>query len=424
MRRKVPAKPVVRIGALIAAGSVLAACSGPGAGPSPLGSSTPASTAGPSVVAAEDCPTGTGEPALPAASSLFRKPELIADYLNAGGDLDRLLETLTSGGLLPVHPQAWPAALEDLDGDGRVDLAVSLQDLSPPMAPRPPGSLFIWLCREGGYALFFRSPPEADHSAPVVLAAADLTGDEASEVVFGRPVCGAHTCYLAVGVLEWDGEGFVDRWRGSSEDLPTPQVIVRIPSSSSPASISITSGGVQSVGAGPPRALTRRWIWSQVSGAFVPDTESLASPIYRIHMVHDADRTFLEGHFPQAERFYIQALEDPALLDWGDDSGTGDSLDGYIRFRMVLNALAQSQTERAQSALDSLAEASVGSPEAEPYLELAEILLTGYQESLDLTSACVGVREFAAANTAAILDPLYYGYDNPVYTAEDLCPVV
>jgi hypothetical protein len=413
---------VVRAGTLIVAGLVLAACSGPGAGPSPEVPSGQASTARPSVVATEDCPTGTGETALPEAGSLFHQPELITDYLNAGGDVDRLLETLTSGGLLPVYPQVWPAAIEDLDGDGQLDLAASLQDLSAPIAQRPPGSLFIWLCREGRYDLLYQSPAEADHSAPLLLAAADLTGDQASELVFGRPACGAHTCFLAVGVLQWDGVDFVDRWRGSSEDLPTPEVSVSQPSPSAAASISVTSNGVQSVGAGPPRPRTRRWSWDEEMLAFMPGPDVWSSPVYRVHMVHDADRAYRKADNISAEALYLEALEEAGLLDWEADPATPASLDAYIRYRLVLNDLAQSDIEDAQADLDAMAEASRGIPEAGVFVEMAQLLVRVYRDSLDLAQACSSVRGFAEDHVSGVLEPLYYGYDNPVYTAEDLCP--
>ncbi|HET7011475.1 MAG TPA: hypothetical protein VFI11_11940 [Anaerolineales bacterium] len=409
--------------ALVVAAANLTACSGAEVNPSPEASLTPTSTTAPTVAVAQACPTGNENPALPDTTLVFQQPGLITDYLNSGGDVDQLVGALESAGLIPDHEQAWPSAMKDLTGDGLLDLAISLHDPSSSMMPQPAGSLFVWLCREAEYVLVHQTQPETDHSAPVLLAVADLNGNGASDVVFGRPVCGAHTCFLELGVLEWDGDRFVDRFRGSSRDLASPEVLILLPSATAPGTISVTSHGVQSVGAGPPRPLTRRWIWSQVAGAFVPDTEFLAAPVYRIHVVHDGDRAFREGHPRQAEYLYLKALDSPSLLEWEADPATPASLEGYVRYRLVLNALAESQVERAQSARDELAAYAEATPAAQDYLAMAQILLNHYQESLDLSSACAEVRAFAEAHAAAVLEPLYYGYGNPTYTAEDVCPV-
>jgi hypothetical protein len=369
-----------------------------------------------------DCVEEVSPPGLPDLTDVVRHPERITEFLSSGGDVDRLAGELGSSGLLPTDARAYPSAVKDFDGDGRLDVAIAIQDPAV-TSPGPTGSLFLWLCRPVGFELTYRTQPEADHSAPLILAAADLTGDEAAELAFGRPACGAHTCFLAVGVLRWNGEEFVDRWQGTSEDLPTPSVTVTLPEADRPAAITITSGGVQSVGAGPPRSITRRWTWSPVSGAFVPDTDFLAPPVYRIHGVHDADRAFRETHYAQSERLYLEALIDADLLDWEAGPAAPAILDAYIRYRLMLTALAKGEIDRAGTALDTLAESAVGIPEAEPYLEMAQVLLAAYEESLDLASACGQVQQFAETHTAGVLDPLYYGYDNPTYSAEDICPI-
>jgi hypothetical protein len=360
-------------------------------------------------------------PSLPEGASILSDPSQVPSYLDQGGDLQTLLDHFTSAGLFPSLPPSLPYTRVDIDGDGVSDLAFSLQDLTAPPGPRPPGSFFVWVERPEGYALVFRTQPETEHSAPVIVAAQDLTRDAGAEIVIGRPACGAHTCFLALGVLTWDGRQVMDVFRGTSEDLATPSVVVRAPDSSTAGSIQVTSAGVQSVGAGPPRPRTRTWTWDPASKTFVPGPDALAAPRYRIHVVHDADAAFEAGRYDEAAGLYGQALADQALLDWDASPATPATLKAYVHYRLVLLDLVQRGSTPAQAALNAMVEATAGVPEAEPFVTMAQLLIQA-PEPFDLAVACDSVRQFAANHKTEVLDALYYGYDNRIYTPADLCP--
>ena len=407
---------------LVVLGFMLASCSAASLRPQ---ESQPPMTDTPPTATASEPEAGCvpiRDPRPTPSADLLQQPELITIYLDQGGSFERLLNLAHDLRLLPDFPQALRGASADLDGDHRPDLAFSLRTQDGEGSLRRPGGLFLWLCRDYGYSLQESIQPEATPDATVLFAADDLTGDGVGELVFGRPACGAHTCFLKLGVLQWNGETFVDRWSGSSEDLPTPFVSVHPADPGSSGSVIVTSGGVQSVGAGPPRPRTRVWNWDPAGQLFFPGPDVLSDPAFRIHVVHDADASYEAADYNRAADLYRRALDDRALLEWDAGPAAPASLTAYIRYRLVLLALARDGEAAARAAFDAMVEASMGVPEADDYVTMARLLVEA-PAAIDLPGVCAAVRQFAADHQAQILDPLYYGYDNRVYTATDLCPL-
>ena len=366
------------------------------------------------------CPAASANPELPDTTSLPADPSVLTDYLDRGGDLPDLLDHLRAASLLPPYPDSLEAASGDVDGDGTPDVTLSLQNPNAEAGPRPPGILFVWLCRPTGYVLVYQSAPDVVHGAPVLLAARDLTSDGGIEIVAGRPLCGAHTCFLALSALSWNGLQVVEVFSGTSEDLPTPTVVASAGADGA-GTITVTSRGVASVGAGPPRPRTRTWTWNPQTHAFVAGADVLSAPVFRIHVVHDADAAFEAGEQGTAEALYERALSDSTLEEWEAGPATPASLKAYVHYRLVLMGLARDGHAAAQEAYNAMVEATVGIPEASPYLSMAQLLLQT-ADPVSLPAACGPVRAYAAEKPSQVLDPLYYGYDNRVYTPDDLCP--
>jgi len=407
---------------LLVLGFTLTACS---AATSPPQERQPSITVAPPIATAAEAGAScvpTPDPPPTPSAELFGQPERITIFLDQGGSFERLLDLAHELRLLPDFPQALRGAFTDLDGDHRADMAISIRSQDAGGSSQRPGSLFVWLCRDDGYLLLEILRPESAHEAPVLFAADDLTGDDLGDLVYGRPTCGAHTCFLELGVLQWNGETFMDQWSGSSEDLPTPSVSVHPAGPGPSGSITVTSGGVQSVGAGPPRPRTRVWTWDPASRLFLPGPDVLSDPVFRIHVVHDADASFEAADYHRAAVLYRRALDDRFLLDWDAGPAAPERLMAYVRYRLVLLALTRDGQAAARSAFDAMVEASMGVAEADDYVTMARLLVeTPFEEGLP--GVCPAVQQFAADHQAQILDPLYYGYDNRVYTADDVCPL-
>ena len=407
---------------LLLLGFTLAACSA--ASPAPQ-ETQPSITDAPPTTTAREAEAGClpiHDPRPTPSADLFQQPDRITTYLDQGGSLEGLLHLAQESRLLPYFPNALRGVFTDLDGDQRADVAFSLRTQDAGDSLQRPGSLFLWLCRDDGYYLQELLLPESAHDAPVLFGADDLTGDGPGELVFGRPSCGAHTCFLELGILQWNGETFIDRWSGSSKDLPTPSVSVHPAGPGSSGSVAVTSGGVQSVGAGPPRPRTRVWSWDPSPQQFLPGPDVLSDPVFRIHVVHDADASFEAADYDRAADLYRRALDGRALLDWDASPASPPRLMAYVHYRLVLLALTRDGEAAARASYNAMVEASMGVPEADDYVTMARLLVES-PAAFDLPGVCAVVREFAADHQAQILDPLYYGYDNRIYTADDLCPL-
>ena len=401
--------------------ALVASCAAPLTAAAPTSATETAALSSPAPIETPPaCPPASSSPELPDTNALPGDPSGLTDFLDRGGDIPRLLEHLQAAGLVPLFPGSQAFAAGDFDGDGRPDIALSLQEPNSESGPWPPGALLVWLCRPGGYVLAYQSQPMADHGAPVLLAGRELTGDDGIELVAGRPLCGAHTCFLTLIALTWNGQQLVDAFSGTSEDLPSPTVMAST-SATGVGTISITAGGAQSVGAGPPRPRTRTWTWGPQTHTFIAGADVLSAPVFRIHVVHDADAAFEAGDMGAAEALYDRALSDGALQEWEAGPATPASLKAYVHYRLVLLALARGGHAAAQETFNAMVEATVAVPEAAPYLSMAQLLLQA-TDPVSLPAACGTVRGYAAENPSQVLDPLYYGYDNRIYTADDLCP--
>ncbi len=55
------------------------------------------------------------------------------------------------------------------------------------------------------------------------------------------------------------------------------------------------------------------------------------------------------------------------------------------------------------------------------FTEMAEWFLEAFQTGGE-AAACEAARGYADANEEDILAPLYFGYGNPTYEPEDICP--
>lgn len=163
-------------------------------------------------------------------------------------------------------------------------------------------------------------------------------------------------------------------------------------------------------------------MWNPASRLFFPGPDVLSDPVFRVHVVHDADASFEAADYDHAADLYRRALDDRTLLDWDASPAAPARLMAYVRYRFVLLALTHDGEAAARFAFDAMVKASTGVPEAEGYLAMAQLLVEA-PDPVNLPAICAAVRQFADDHQAQILDPLYYGYDNRVYTADDLCPL-
>lgn len=346
-------------------------------------------------------------------------PNEFLAFMNAGGDTGSLMANLEA---LGIANQAPSVASADLTGDGKLDVVVSFLEPDPQTVPAP-GALLIYICLGERYTLTHIELSEDFQSAPRILRLQDMNADGAAEVIASSSSCGAHTCFESAKIIAWNGSGFEDRLVGTTENLPFPDLQITDYDRDGLYNLEVTGRGYGSVGAGPQRSVTRIWTYQPEGSVWTANEEILGPSDYRIHVLHDADAAARRGEYPVAVVLYRQVIDNPDLLDWMDKETERATLSAYATYKLVEVYTLQGDHEQARSLMEDFREdVTSGSPQY-VYVMLAETFLNAISAGLD--QACGAVRAYASQYQSQILDPLgsqVYGYANPDYTLEDICP--
>lgn len=323
-------------------------------------------------------------------------------YLAQGGDPDRV----------PLEPQE-SLLRGDLTGDGSPEMVFGLIDPESPQIP-PAGRLLIFTCRAGGVERMYQYAPGEWYGLELI-AVADLTADGVDDLVFSDVSCGAHTCWHTPYVWSWVGSDFVNH---VTRALQFPYPVYEVQG----GALVVASGGVGSVGAGPQRPLTTTLSW--VGDMITVTDEVSAPPIYRYHALVDGDDAFSDGDLAAAQSLYQRVLEDETLTAWGAYTPPEEEhrwLRALGRWRLlILNAtqglLADAEAQHAALTADP----QPGVP-GYPLVALAERFWRSYRRDGDTEAACRYAIDTDEA--PAVLDFLNgFGYANPLFEADDLCP--
>ena len=271
----------------------------------------------------------------------------------------------------------------------------------------------------GGYELAHRAGAAGEVR---VLATEDINADEQADVVWVDTNCGASTCFDTVKIYSWTGE----RWTNWAEDNMTmayADVTVTDSSEEGQGREIVLDGGVYgSVGAGPQRSRTETW--GSVDGApyaLLDTVYAQSNCLY--HVVLDANRAFdaaPQDGFDAAEALYTEAVSDNTLVGcWVRDNEV-EELQSFSYFRLALIAAYQELPDVAGDLIGSIAVLFPGNP----YNEVGDVWLSAYEEDQDVAAACDAVLEYLQDAPEAWQILADYGYANPSFTAEDVCPVL
>lgn len=373
-------------------------------------------TAQPTAKPSEPCPVSTSSPLPSISAESFNLLNSITDYLNAGGGVDELEHQIEELALLI---QETPAVIEDdFNGDGYFDLVISILLPSEDVFPFS-GQSHIFLCQDNAYSLVYSTPETSQPGLPRFYAIEDLSGDEVPDIILGMESCGAHTCFTSIQAVIWTGSTLENRLQGSSDDLPSPSVEIN----QDPAEIIVTGEGVASIGAGPNRRVQRQWHWDEDLQSFVPSEDVYLPSSFRIHVLYDADQALLNGDLTAAAEGYSHVQEDDALLDWVDPEIERANLSALAGFKTVLVDILENDLDAAQTTLDDLTRQFPQGTTGASFRAMAEAFWDEYQLTGEIDAACMTAQAYAQENSAQILEVLYFGYSNPSYSAEDVCPL-
>lgn len=364
------------------------------------------------------CPVQRGPAVLPPPGPPSDIASGILEYLNHGGNPVELHSHLEQAGR--SLPAEQGLAQMDLTGDGIAEIALVLLTEGE-LPSTPPGLMMIFTCAEQGYTIGYTTPAPLDRGAPMIHSLDDLTGDNLSDLLLERELCGAHTCTAEIRVIAWQSGSFRDVFPDSTVELPSPHVEVGPQGAGGARAISITATGINSIGAGPFRQVTYTWTWDSDQKQFVLDSQVQAPATFRIHVLHEADERARAGDLEQALDLYQRVEEDPDLDPWIDEQRERRILGAYAHFRRVVLNVRFGQIETASELFQEAVLDYTSHPETMPYVEMTESYWRTFQSTQSTLDACLRARSFASAHSGQVLEPLYFGYANPSYSAEDVC---
>jgi hypothetical protein len=339
------------------------------------------------------------------------------DYLNAGGTPDALAAALEAQNLGPLEGPPFLAG--DFTGDRLEDLALAVL---APTNSQAGGTLLILECVGQAYRIAYEAATEAPDETPVLHFAQDLTADGVPDLVAAHRLCGAHTCFQQVMVITWVGLAFENRLQGASDDLPYPVVKIVGPDETDGYALSVSGTGIGSAGAGPYRQRARTWSWDPTAQALLPGPDVLLPSEFRIHVLLDADAAAFAGEYSIADDLYLQVMTDEALEDVEFSPSPRENLAAYAAYRRLLGAVLAGFPPSPSIAYGELEGTFPEGAPGHAYVELADAFLDGYTSSQDIAAGCAAAQAYAEAHRDEVLGPLHYGYANPAYTAEDVCP--
>lgn len=376
-------------------------------------------------------PTSTPQTVLPAcipelrdvdlaADSYDAYPQAVLDYLNAGGSPVALADQLNQAG---VGAQPVSAVVADFTGDGFDDVAVALYDPTEMGLPSN-GRLVIYVCNLAAYQIGLNIRADQEYFQGFhIWFWQDLDAAGGAELLVSQGLCGAHTCFDDLQVLSWDGAVFIDRFEGSTAEIPYPQFSVSDEDGDGIYQIEAASAGFGSVGAGPQRPAT--WIWrlKTPGNTWVLDEERSDPSPYRIHVLHDADDAAAIGDYDLARQLYQRVIDDDSLDNWIVEDG-GEALRAYARYRLAVIAVILGDRPAADQAITQMDTLYPQGTDLHDYVEMAILFRNAFAGG-GLESACTGAAGFAESHAATVLQPLgsqVYGYANRDYTGESMCP--
>jgi hypothetical protein len=361
----------------------------------------------------------TGEKELPAVSIFGDYARTFLDFLNQGGDPAEIEARLAAEGL-GNGPN--PFIQLDFTGDRRLDLAVSIANPDLEVFPTE-GRLMLYVCGLGRYELARNQAAPSEFQPPYIKDVRDLNADGVLELVVAEKLCGAHTCYERIQVLNWNGAVFVERLEGQTDDLPQPLFAALDPEGDGIYDLLVTGRGIGSVGAGPQRLILRTWRYQAGTGDWMPQGDQLGEAEYRLHVLHDADAALQAQDFESALLGYQRVIEDDGLQDWQEPEAERANLSAFSHYRIILIYTVLGDEASAENVILTMDSAYPSGTAQRDYVEMAILFRNAYASG-GLQAACNAVRGLAAVNTDTVLDPLgslQFGYANPDYELDDLC---
>lgn len=357
-------------------------------------------------------------------------PNDILDYLNAGGDINKVIFQLNE-------------EYENYDKDYYFNYINLTGDVIPELLLRNPSSMipaagfYIFTCISGQYSIEYDSHQDDWVS---IFSIQDINLNGIPDVIF---------LYLNVlVVVEWDGDSFIETLgiRDFGESRYQIQDLNKDGLSEIMLSRGYPPAGFEANEL-PWRYYTSIFAWN--GSSYVLKSKEFEYPKYRFQAIQDADKFASNGMNEKALSYYQDAIFNkdlgwwsperrefllaylhslntpiPSALDPTPDPTEYPRLAAYAYYRIMLLHLAQGQDAEAASTYQTLQETFGNDPYAAPYVEMASAFWEAYQSTNKMYDGCAAAIQYAVEHPE-ILVPLgsdYHGWQSHIYEPADVCP--
>ncbi len=369
-------------------------------------------------------PAIAGLPACPVELSGYA--EGFADALALVGPDQATLEAwLRACGALALDRGA--VVLADINGDGVPDL-LGFPTLITDLGYGPggaQGAVFIFHSLAGGGYDLIADPPAYGQPAP--LAVDDLNADGRIDVAWTVTGC-ANECLLRVEIYTWDTDAYVSLIDPGATLVNGVAIFTSVPDGAPGAGRQLLlTGGVSKLPEGG-LAVPHTEVWQSVAGglyrriAWTYDDSSLGSDCLGLKLV-EADVALraadLLGYVPAIDA-YTTALAPlwRACSIFGlPETDELMLLQGLASFRLVQAYALGGDVPAAFAAVDAL---RAGQPDS-LYSRIALNWLADYNTGADATAACAAVRPLFAENPELWQITDHFGYNHPALGVDQIC---
>jgi hypothetical protein len=261
------------------------------------------------------------------------------------------------------------------------------------------------------------APPAGTEPIAPVLAAGDFLGDGGGELAYVTETCGASTCTQAVHVERGTATGYVSIAPADGITIATATSMkVEDTNGDGTKEIVLTGGELGSVGAGPQRPHTDVWSWN--GSVYALTSTSPAASRYLYHAVKDADGLFAAGKYVDAETAYVAAVGNNDLQVFYDDRNERAELEAYALFRAGVSELMAGGDRNTADGYFTRANAYAGTLNH----QLAGSFEAAYAAKGEVSVGCSAAREDVQANLSEYAAFWDFGYGNPAFDANAVCP--
>ena len=181
------------------------------------------------------------------------------------------------------------------------------------------------------------------------------------------------------------------------------------------------------MGAEPQRGYAEIWSWN---GDVFTRTQTIYEPaVYRYHALLDGDRALRVADHANAEAAYLRVIQDDTLepfigaISHADGADERAFLTAFARWRLLLAYLKTGEPESARSELDILLADYPPGAVGHEVAGMASEFWDAYLREGSIALGCSEIVAVAARYDAVLAFFNHnYGYANPWWEPEDLCP--